>query len=280
MKRYYIPVLLVSIFVGITAAISSLRAAEIIYVEGSVQVQAGQEESWRKAERGTKVNIGDKIRTARHSMADVVLDNERKNTIRIDPKTLVVLDSANPGLIDKLDLSHGKVYSNVENIKSGLAFEVTTPSSVAGVRGSAYSVYAERDSDEIQAYKDNTFVQAYDVDGNLITEITLPEGFKTFVERFEGPSSLIQVSLREFSRFDSIAEDISAHEEGKMESRREREREAQAREAVAKEEQKAKPTEAVGQQSEIIQELSDTKEQEKENALDKTIDTTRIESSY
>ena len=271
MKKYQINVLLMCLCVCSLAFISALYAGEIIYVEGSVQVQSGQQESWSKAEKGTKVNIGDKIRTARHSKADVALDDEKKNTIRIDPKTMVVLNSANPGLIDKLDLSHGRVYAKVENIKSGMAFEVATPSSVAGVRGSAFGVYAERDEDEIQAYKDSTFVQAYDANGKLITEMTLPEGFKTFVDRFEGPGSLIQVSLREFSRFDNVANEMSAHEQGKMEMRRERERERQG----AGEQGKSEPFKEAGQETKTIEQLNDIKQQEKENTIDKTVDTTR-----
>ena len=270
MRRYGIPVLLVSMFICAAVALPSLHAAEIIYVEGSVQVQGSKEDSWHKAERGTKVDIGDKIRTARNSRADVALDDAKKNTIRIDPKTLVVLNSANPGTIDKLDLSRGKVYAKVENIKSGLAFEVTTPSSVAGVRGSAYSVYAERDEDEIQALKDTTFVQTYDANGKLITELSVPEGFKTFVERFEGPSALTQVSLREFARFDRVSDEISAHEQGKMETRREREQAAQ-------EQNQPNPNQEVQQQTQVLDEVGTAKEETKENAVDKAIDTTREE---
>jgi hypothetical protein len=200
----------------------------------------------------------------------VALDDEKKNTVRIDPKTMVVLNSGSPGLIDRIDLSRGRVYSKIENIKSGLSFEVTTPSAVAGVRGSAYSVYAERDEDEIHAYKDSAFVQAYDANGKLITELTLPEGFKTFVERFEAPGALIQVSLREFSRFDRVADEITSHEQGKTDARREREKREREMQQGG-----TKPTEAAGEQSQIIETVTDLKEQDKENVLDTSIESIR-----
>ena len=267
MKRYQMIFLFVSVIACMVTIISSLHAAEIIYLEGSVQVQGEQEEGWRSAELGTKVDVGDKIRTARKSIADVALDEAKKNTIRISPKTLVMLDSANPGTIDRLDLSRGMVYAKVENIQSGLSFEVSTPSAVAGVRGSAYSVYVERDEDEIKAYKDSAFVQAYDADGNLITEVTVPEGFKTFVERFEGPGSLIQVTLREFSRFDDVADEIASHEEGNMEVRREQERAAQ-QEAQSSEEKLDEGQDA----QDVTDTLSDLKDQTQENTQDDDID--------
>ncbi len=267
MKKSQMFFLFVSVIACMVTIISSLHAAEIIYLEGSVQVQGEQEEGWRNAELGTKVDIGDKIRTARKSIADVALDEAKKNTIRINPKTLVMLDSANPGTIDRLDLSRGMVYAKVENIQSGLSFEVSTPSAVAGVRGSAYSVYVERDEDEIKAYKDSAFVQAYDADGNLITEVTVPEGFKTFVERFEGPGSLIQVTLREFSRFDDVADEIASHEEGNMEVRREQERAAQ-QEAQSSEDKLDEGQDA----QDLTDTLSDLKDQTQENTQDDDID--------
>jgi len=144
------------------SAVSFSRAAEIIYLEGNVQVQSAADDTWIKAEKGMQVDIGDSIRTARHSRVDIALDAQKQNTIRLEQKTQVVLNSASEGSLDRLDLSRGMVYSNLENIKAGLSFEVNTPSAVAGVRGSSYRVYTERDSDEVSAYKDTVFIKTFD----------------------------------------------------------------------------------------------------------------------
>ncbi len=257
MKKHYIPLIFLVLFFGISGFITFLRAAEIIYIEGTVQVQTAREETWRNAVKGMKVNIGDSIRTARHSKADVALDETKKNIFRIDPKTLVVLDSVSVGMIDRIDLSRGKVYSNLESVKAGLTFEVTTPSAVAGVRGSSYSVYTERDTDEVHAYKDSVFVQTFDVDKYMSSELTLPEGLKTFVERFETAGMLAQESEREFERFDRIMEEITEHAEGKEGARAEREREeARARKEKAKEE--AKPSvQQASEQGAIVEEVTE-----------------------
>ena len=224
MKKYYALAIITVFFLTLTGFITILKAAEIVYMEGTVQVKPAGSEDWQNAQQGMKVNIGDTIRTARRSKADIALDVEKKNTLRIDPKTLLVLDSISAGEIDRVDLSRGKVYSNLESLKQGMVFEVSTPSAVAGARGTSYSVYTERDEDEIQSYKDDVFLKAFDADKNMITELTLPEGFKTFVERFEGPTALIQVSLREFARWDSVATDLTSHSEGRERGREERER--------------------------------------------------------
>ncbi len=215
MKKFPILVAGTMMLLAAFAATDCARAAQVTHIKGNVQVQAPGEGEWRKAENGMTVNIGDSIRTARHSMADIILDDQKKNVVSMGEKTLVVLNSASADTIDRLDLSRGRVFSNMEGIKSGLSFEVNTPSAVAGVRGSSYMVYAERDEDEVSAYKDTVFIKAFDADKNQISEINLPEGFKTFIGRFEAPSAMMQISQREFIRFDNIRDELINRLEGK-----------------------------------------------------------------
>ena len=170
---------------------------------------------------------------------------------------MIVLNSASEGNLDRVDLTRGTLYSNMEGLKSGLSFEVNTPSAVAGVRGSGFRVYTERDSDEISAYKDTVFVKSFDADKHEIADIMLPEGFKTYIDRFEAPGSLIQISEREYQGFDDTREDLSSRAEGRERSRVEsehlqRQRE-QAREQVREE------------KSEQEQRIEQTTEQENVN---------------
>jgi hypothetical protein len=252
MKKYQILLSgMIAFAVIITGQVVS-RAAEVIFVEGSVQVQSPQESAWRKVEQGMRLSVGDMIRTARHSMADIALDAEKKNTVRIDPKTQVVLNSATADTFDRLDVSKGRIYANLESIKAGLSFEVNTPSAVAGVRGSSYSVYVERDQDEVMAIKDTVFIKAFDVDKKEISEIMLPEGFKTFIERFSEPSAFAQISSREFRGADRVFQGISNRIEGK---------DGQSGEGanVKGTGETELPLDGIADQEKVIDEVSDTK---------------------
>jgi hypothetical protein len=271
MKKLSIPAVFLISFLVISGAKSLLRAAEIIYLEGNVQVQPDGEEEWKKAEKGMKLNMGDSIRTARHSKADVALDEAKKNTIRIDPKTMIVLNSSMPGSIDRLDLSRGRVYSNLENIKAGLDFEVSTPSTVAGVRGSSYSVYSERDEDEVHAYKDDVYIKTYDADKKLLSESMLPEGFKTFIERFDTPGAITQITNSEFSRSDAVTEDLSSRAEGRANVRAEREAAAKAKEEKTKEEKAQDTQDSITEQQKVADTISDTKEIVEEQVIEDKI---------
>jgi hypothetical protein len=197
---------------GVTAL---ARAAAIIHVEGNVQVQSPNDEVWKNAEVGMEVTIGDSVRTARHSKASIALDADKKNTVELGEKTLVILNSASADTIDRMDLTRGRIYSNLEGIKSGLDFQVNTPSAVAGVRGSSYMVYTERDQDEVSAFKDTVFIKTFDASKSQSSELMLPEGFKTFIERFETPGALMPITNREFTRFDSIRDELTGRAEGR-----------------------------------------------------------------
>ncbi len=181
-----------------------LQAAVITGFEGGVQVRSASDKSWSKAKKGMAVGIGDSIQTARNSVADVSLDAAGKNVIRIEENTLVVINSANAADIDRLDLSYGKIYASVEEVKADLGFEVKTPSAVAGVRGTGWSVDSGPKKDEISTFKDAVFVKSFDAQGNLIDEITVPEGFKALVDRFEKAGELMKLTDDEIDRFNAI----------------------------------------------------------------------------
>lgn len=247
---------------GLTASI----AAEIIFIEGSVQVQSSGAAEWKTAEKGMTVEIGDSIRTARHSRADIALDAEKLNTIRIEQKTLVVLNSESAESIDRCDLSRGRVYANMEGLKAGLGFEVTTPSAVAGVRGSSYMVYVEKDQDEISAYEDTVFLKTYDPNKQLLSETMLPQGFKTFIERFQMPGVFSQIANREYMRFDVLRETLVAHSEGR-EPELEREQQAPQQEQPAQEQ-----TEQIQEQGAVNEEITETQESTQERDTEQTIE--------
>ena len=158
--------------------------------------------------------------------------------------------------LDRLDISRGRVYSNLEGLRAGMSFEVTTPSAVAGVRGSSYMVYVEPDQDEVAALKDTVFIKAFDANNVQLMDMMLPEGFRTFIERFQEPSALLQVSLREFEKFDNIRSDLTSRAEGREPRRQERERRFEPEKSV-------------------IETLSDQADQ-KQSALEQIIDTKDI----
>jgi len=156
-----------------------------------------------------RLDIGDSIKTARRSQADISLDTKSNNFVRIQEQTLVIIDSTYPGQINKFDLSEGKIYAKIEKIRAGITFEVSTPSSVAGVRGTSWSVEADKEKDEIAVYEDSVFVKAFDKMKKLISEITIPQGFKTIIKRFESPGPLLPLTEDDKRQWKEVKKKVS-----------------------------------------------------------------------
>jgi len=203
-------VLAVSIFLCLGVFISSLLAGEITYIKGKVQVQVAPSKEWKPAAVGMKIKIGDSIQTARGSKADLVLDDDtlRKNFIRVEQNTLVVINSTVPGEINRFDVSQGRIYANIENAKSGITYEVSSPSSVAGVRGTGWSNDVQRDRDEVACYEREIYLKTFDQNNKLISEVTIPEGFKTSVDRFEQAGPMIELTTAEKGRWTETKTDV------------------------------------------------------------------------
>jgi ferric-dicitrate binding protein FerR (iron transport regulator) len=264
MKKHFLPVVAVvaALLFGVIGFISILQAGEIVFTEGSVQVQSS-DKVWKKAEAGTQVNIGDAVRTARRSRADVALDDEKMNTLRIAEQTMVVLNSTEPGMINKIDLSNGKVYSNVDNIREGMAFEISTPSAVAGVRGTGWSVESSRQNDEVATYKDTVSVKTFDANNNLLSETTVPEGFKTMIERFQQAGALIQLTSQETQNWNQIRSEINQHIENRVEG------------GQGADEDRENLDQTVALQEDVVKEIGDAKDQMEDQRTEKSIEEIR-----
>jgi len=180
-------------FIVVVGFSLQLTAAEIIYIKGRVEVKSSGSTSWQRARTGQEVFIGDAIRTARRSGVDIALDEAKENIIRLDARTMIILNSVIPGEINRIELSEGTILASVENVAEGLGFEISTPSTVAGVRGTGLRVESRGGVDTVGAYKDDVSVKLFDEGGNLLDEVALKEGFKVLVEQFKEIGELMEL---------------------------------------------------------------------------------------
>lgn len=208
MRRFSIlTVFAIILFVFCSAQV--LWAAKIINIEGRVQVKFFDKGVWHKAKVGMVLGPGESIKTAVRSKADILLDEENNNFIRLEERTLLVLEGDSPEDINMIDLSEGKVYANIEKLKEGLTFEVKTPTSVSGVRGTGWSVEINKQIDEIAVFISEVFAKAFDEDGNLISEITVAEGFKVLIEKFKRIGELMKLSKEEMDEWEQFYQEVT-----------------------------------------------------------------------
>ncbi|MDD5775124.1 MAG: hypothetical protein PHS64_04195, partial [Candidatus Omnitrophica bacterium] len=83
MRRYRMLILSIMLALAVISILGAAHSAEVLFVQGNVQVQSSNSQEWRTAEKGMQLNVSDTVRTARHSKVDIALDGEKKNTIQL-----------------------------------------------------------------------------------------------------------------------------------------------------------------------------------------------------
>jgi len=147
LKLFLISVLVIGM-VSSACVAAEKRTAEIIELKGKAEVvlAAGDKVP---AKVGMVLNEGDALMTAERSKAIVRLSGAEKATVEVDKDTQIMFselmsDSRRGTQKTLLDVAIGKILIQVEKMKDERSkFEVRTPTSVVGVRGTSFSVEVE-----------------------------------------------------------------------------------------------------------------------------------------
>lgn len=121
-----------------------VRSATILSLRGGVEVRKGGQD-WSPAQVGMTLYKGDQIKTDDQAFAEVAIDDGATGTVEVDSSSLFKLDTLdlNKETGDKmtlLDLAMGRVLVHAEKLQGKSKFEVKTPTSTAGVRGTTFEV--------------------------------------------------------------------------------------------------------------------------------------------
>ena len=131
-------------FVSTTASADQVRQATLTNFAGDVMVRQDGGE-WKPATNGIVMKINDEIKTASGASAEVLLDN---GEVQIREKTHFKIDTMdlNPTTGEKttyLNLALGRILIHAQKLQGDSKFEVRTPTSTTGVRGTVFEVSVE-----------------------------------------------------------------------------------------------------------------------------------------
>lgn len=207
MKRISIFVLcgiILSAFSVMSFGKEQILVGSFTVVKGKVALQRGGEEKWEKAEIDMPVYPGDKVKTEVKAEAELILDDG--SMLRIEEKTLIeIVDSKIEGSAGGegkksflINLGVGKVLNNFKKlIHRESKYNITTPTAVAGVRGTEFSVEAQKDKTEVAVFEGEVDV-ANKVEGTEGKKVKVSQDQQTFVEKGKVP--LTPQALSEKSR--------------------------------------------------------------------------------
>ncbi len=129
--------------------------AKVFEFEGDVRILKAGADEWMPAEKEMVLEAGDQILTGKGSFVDIVYDDHFLNVARIDAETKAEFRSIEP---TELHLEDGKIFSALDGLAPGDGYRISTPTAVAGVRGTTFDVMhnAQTKLDIINVYPDST----------------------------------------------------------------------------------------------------------------------------
>jgi len=115
----------------------------IVSLSGTVRLYKKGAQDWREPKLNEVVSEGDKLQTEEEARVKIVLSNG--NTIALQPYTEMIFDtlrydSASGNYENTLAVTKGRLSAVVERTTKQLTFQVKTPTSVCGVRGTFVEV--------------------------------------------------------------------------------------------------------------------------------------------
>jgi hypothetical protein len=126
------------------------RTAEIISLNGTAEVKLAGQTSWSPAQVGTILNEGDTLKTGLKSEAVLNVDGKGQTaTVDVSENSNLLLSAM---MLDQkagtsrtlLDLAMGEILIMAQKVKGEQSkFEVKTPTSIVGVRGTTFRVKVE-----------------------------------------------------------------------------------------------------------------------------------------
>ncbi len=128
-------------FMSATVSADMARQATLANFSGDVMVRQGTGD-WKPAKPGLTISVNDEIKTSSGAKAEVLLDN---GTVNINEKShfkiaTMDLDPVTGEKITYLNLALGRILVHAQKLQGNSKFEVRTPTSTTGVRGTVFEV--------------------------------------------------------------------------------------------------------------------------------------------
>lgn len=110
--------------------------AKVFNIQGTVLILRKSAADWEPLAPGSEIIEGDRLRTEAGSFVEIHYDDFYQNFVRIDEKTYAEFQSIEP---TKVFLMDGEIFNTLEALPAGTSYEIATPTSIAGVRGTSFT---------------------------------------------------------------------------------------------------------------------------------------------
>ncbi|MBI3307462.1 MAG: FecR domain-containing protein [Candidatus Omnitrophica bacterium] len=109
--------------------------AVIFNVSGEALILRKGDSAWKPLAKSEVITEGDQVKTGKDSFIEISYDEFYMNIARIGANTIAEFRSIEP---TDIYISNGGIFNDLEGLTKGSTYEVATPTSVAGVRGTEF----------------------------------------------------------------------------------------------------------------------------------------------
>ena len=121
--------------VGIVTEDQTDKRGRIYDLKGDVRIARKGSQKWKKAKKNIRLEEGDMLLTGKNGAASMTFDETYLNVTHIPQNTRAVLRSIEP---TDIYLEDGTLYNFFDGLQEGSRWKVSTPTTVAAVRGTHF----------------------------------------------------------------------------------------------------------------------------------------------
>lgn len=117
------------------------KTAVLTNVKGEVEILTANTTTWVPAQEGMELKKGDELKTGFKSSVRIVIESSE---VTLEQKTKFRFNShevQNEKTATSLELMLGRLKANVQKLNAGSEFKITTPTSVAAIRGTLFNLF-------------------------------------------------------------------------------------------------------------------------------------------
>lgn len=182
---------------------------QIYDLAGQVKIGKKNGKEWQRAEKGMFIDAGDVLLTDKRGRVLVTFDQKFMNVVEVKENTRAAFKSIEP---TDLSIEDGTVYNIFDSLPQNSNWKISTPTSVAAVRGTQFFVQylatsGEMISANFEVADDDSLVTLIDIlpDASEGASLNIPEGKSIQLAEDQYPdashlSGINPAILREFKK--------------------------------------------------------------------------------
>ena len=174
--------------------------AMVLFIDGNAEVKFIISNEWSKAEKGMTLTDRDQVRTGENSWIELGLGQGYLNVIRVQENTYVELTAISPA---EVNILKGELRALVEKLGADETFEIKTPMSVCGVRGTGWDTLYDGNEVTVDVFENDVFFSAVSK-GQPMEDPLINAGKRGILRDPSMPINIMnipQVKLREWSQW-------------------------------------------------------------------------------